>query len=460
MIEILKKKLYFSIASYFRFFAEIRLRRWKPRIVVVTGSSGKTTLLHMLEAQIGERAIYSHHANSSFGIPFFVLGLERKSFKMWEWVEFFVLAAVNAYKKSPKSKVFVVEADTDRWGEGKFLAEFLRPEVVAWVSVGKTHGVNFEKFVSRTNIGVSATSGESIRPLPRSPQEAIAYDFGWFVEYCKGMVVINGDLELEERQRERASAKVIEVRKGDCLEGYRLVEDKTVFGIEGEEYSFKAILPEEVFYSVVMCREVCKYLGVEFDRSFKKLKLPPGRSSVFKGIKGTMLMDSSYNANFSSMKAVLKMFEKMPGKKKWVVFGDMLELGEDERGEHERLGELVKKGDFERVLLVGKRMGNFTYPKLISLQVDEGSVEDGSGLLRRSTPRNDKMVVERFMGNKEALEYIKNNLGGGELILFKGSQSLYLEWIIERLLKNEDDAAMLPRRGEFWERKRSVVSGE
>src|SRR5947199_7925368 len=79
MLNSFKQKLYFPIASYFRYFAIKRLAKWNPRIVVVTGSSGKTTLLHLLEAQIGTNAKYSHHANSSFGIPFDVLGLQRQS---------------------------------------------------------------------------------------------------------------------------------------------------------------------------------------------------------------------------------------------------------------------------------------------------------------------------------------------------------------------------------------------
>ena len=48
MFGQLKKKLYFPVAGYFRFFAAIRLKRWNPRIIVVTGSNGKTTLLHLL----------------------------------------------------------------------------------------------------------------------------------------------------------------------------------------------------------------------------------------------------------------------------------------------------------------------------------------------------------------------------------------------------------------------------
>src|SRR3990167_7667164 len=79
MISKIKKFFYFPLAYYFRFFAQIRLSLWKPIIIVITGSSGKTTLLNLIESQIGDRAKYSHHANSSYGIPFDILGLKRET---------------------------------------------------------------------------------------------------------------------------------------------------------------------------------------------------------------------------------------------------------------------------------------------------------------------------------------------------------------------------------------------
>ena len=39
-----KKKFYFLVASYFRFFANISFRRWQPRVIAITGSVGKTTM--------------------------------------------------------------------------------------------------------------------------------------------------------------------------------------------------------------------------------------------------------------------------------------------------------------------------------------------------------------------------------------------------------------------------------
>ena len=51
MLEKLKARLYFLVAGYFAFWARLVLRRWQPVIILVTGSSGKTTLFHLLEVR-------------------------------------------------------------------------------------------------------------------------------------------------------------------------------------------------------------------------------------------------------------------------------------------------------------------------------------------------------------------------------------------------------------------------
>src|SRR3989304_7990628 len=97
MFQKIKKVLYFPLAYYFRFFAQIKLARWNPRIIVVTGSSGKTTLLHLIKSQLREKAYYSHHANSSYGIPFDILGMTRKTLMLYEWLELFLKAPFLAF---------------------------------------------------------------------------------------------------------------------------------------------------------------------------------------------------------------------------------------------------------------------------------------------------------------------------------------------------------------------------
>ncbi len=419
MFSKLKKALYFPVASYFRFFAAIRLKRWNPKIVVVTGSNGKTTLLHLLEAQIGDRAKYSHHANSSFGIPFDILDLHRKSLLKSEWIILVLKTPFNAFKKPPKESLYIVEADCDRPGEGKFLSELLNPEIVLWVSTSKTHSMNFDHLVeSKKFVTV---------------EDAIAYEFGYFVEAVKEMVMINGDSELMQSQINRTKAKVIKIKKKASLKNYTVGREGTVFEIDNYKSKFKFLLPEEVFYSIEMARRLCQVLNISFDQSFPNFKMPAGRGSIFKGIKNTTIVDSTYNANLSSTKAILSMFAKFPEKKKWVVIGDMLELGSSEEEEHEKLSSLITDLEVERIILMGPRVSKYTYPKL-------------KELLNKDFP------VNTFENPKEVLDFLSDNIKGGETIFFKGAR--FMEGIIEHLLENKEDVKKLSRREKIWEIRR------
>ncbi len=412
MVSDLKNLLYFPIASYFRFFASYRLRRWKPQIIVVTGSSGKTTLLHMVESQLGLKARYSYHANSSFGIPFDILDLHRHTFSIFEWLELVIKAPISAFKKPFDQKLYVVEADCDRPNEGKFLAKLLQPDITLWLNSSKTHGMNFE-----------ALSNNSL-----SVDELIAYEFGYFVEYCKDLLVINGDNSnlVAQIRRAEKQPKVVAITIKD-LKDFKVNSSNTEFKTKEKIYKINGLLPEASFYSLRMTEALLNHLNLPFDSSFSNFKLPPGRATVLKGIQGITIVDSSYNANLSSMRTILEMFDKLSQKVKWVVLGDMLELGKSEKSEHEELANILIKLKPEKIILIGKLVSEYTYPLLI-----------------------DKFSVVKFMNASDSINYIKDNINGGETILFKGSQGIKLEGIIEKLLLDGKDVLKLPRQTEFW----------
>lgn len=427
MIESLKAVLYFPIAWYFRFFAEIRLRIWNPRVIVVTGSNGKTTLLHMLESQIGKKAKYSHHANSAFGIPFDILDLHRKTLQQSEWINLFLSAPFAIFKSLPKEKLYIVEADADRPDEGKFLASLLRPECVLWVSTSRTHSMNFDRLVKSPQdpLRKGGDEGGGFANV----EEAIAFEYGYFLAYCSKFAVIDGDSDLQKRQQRRTTARVVSVEKKD-LQKYEVTQEGTAFTISGQKYSFAYLLPQEIYYSIAMCEQLVHYLDLSFDSAFTQFSLPSGRGSVLNGIKKTILIDSSYNANLASNSVLLHMFAKFPAKEKWVVISDMLELGNEEKEEHERLAELLNKLAFEKVVLVGSRIAKYTFPLI-------------------------KKNAVRFQTTIEARDYLLKTIKREEAILFKGSQSMFLEGIIESLLADKKDGSKLPRRGDFWEKKRA-----
>lgn len=408
MFSRVKRVLYFPVAYYFRFFAGIQLALWKPRIFVITGSNGKTTLLHLLESQLGDKAKYSHHANSSFGIPFNILGLDRKDLNFLEWPMLFLTAPFKAFKPSPLQKLYVVETDCDRPFEGKFLGSLLKPEVVILLTVSKTHSMNFKNLLE------------------------IAYEFGYFLQYCTKLAIINDDNSLIVKQLPRTKAKTLKILKLHHLKNYQVSLNNTKFKIATQEYSFKFLLPEDTFYSISACQALLKYLNLESDNSFKRFVIPPGRSSVFKGIKNTTIIDSTYNATPASMSAGLDMYKKYSAEKKWAILSDMVELGKEEEIEHQELAKLIVQSRLDRVILMGPRMIKYTLPKVLEI-----------------APKTD---VVTFLEPLEVLNYLEGNIKGGEMLFFKGAR--FLEGIIEHLLQDKRDVEKLCRREQVWVERR------
>jgi UDP-N-acetylmuramoyl-tripeptide--D-alanyl-D-alanine ligase len=416
MYQNLKKRLYFFVAGYFRFLASIRLRIWKPRIIVITGSSGKTTLLHLIESQLNEKAKYTHDANSSFGIPFDILGLHRKTLLLYEWPVLFLLAPIRVFCRLPKQRLYIVEADCDRPHEGKFLSEFLKPEVTLWTNVSRTHSVNFEKEVY---------NGEF-----KTVDEAIAYEFGYYAQNTEKLVIVGDSSENLDNQLSRVKCIFENISGHGGKIDYSVSVIGSVFVINGEKYVFRYLLPKKTSTLILMCSSLMKYLNEEFDGSFVSFQLVPGRSSVFEGIKNTTLVDSSYNANLDSMTEVINMFSKIEAKEKWVVLGDMIEQGSQEEEEHKKLAMFILKCNFEKIILMGPRISKYTKPILFG--------------------KNTNVVS--FTHPKEVLNYLESNIKGGEVILFKGAR--FLEGVIEHLLKNAKDIKKLARRESVWQIRR------
>ena|SRR3989338_2012622 len=437
MIKQIKSLLYFPIAYYFRFFAKIQLAIWKPTIILVTGSSGKTTLLHLIESQLQDKARYSHLANSSFGIPFDILGLKRKSLTPDEWLYLFLFAPFKAFKRPYKEKLYVVEADCDRPFEGKFLASLLQPNITLWTNVSRTHTVNFDYLVKNQDF--------------KTVEQAIAHEFGYFLENTSDLAILNADDDLIKKESQRSKAKIKYISQKD-LSDYKILKDHTEFKININDYSINLLLPKETSYSIQMTLALLDFLKIRPDFSFSKFTLPPGRCGLFKGIKNTIIIDSSYNATPDGVKSILGMFDQYPSDKKWLVLGDMIELGNEEKEEHERLGEFVSSMRLEKVILIGPRLLKYAYPRLTHGHPELVSGSRSSRIEMPKQVRHDTVQIIKFLMPKDALDYLMNNLKGGEVVLFKGAR--FLEGIIEHLLADKNDIKKLCRREKVWEKRR------
>lgn len=414
MIHQIKKWLYFPLASYFAFFAKIVLWRWRPKIVVVTGSSGKTTLLHLIESQLGNKAKYSHFANSSFGIPFDILGLKRQTLLPDEWFSLLLATPFKVFREIPKENLYIVEADCDRPNEGRFLSNILKPDITLLTGISLTHSKNFDNLAASSKFP--------------SVEKAIAYEFGYFLEKTKSLIVTCKDVKIIKDELKRAKAKIILIGKKD-LQGYKVGLNNSEFIINNRTYKINSLLPKDAFYSIATAITLLKSLKIKSDLTFSTLILPPGRSSVFAGIKNTTIIDSSYNASLNSMRSMLELLSLYPKSPRWAVLGDMLELGREEKEEHENLAEIIQSLNLDQIILVGPRLAKYTYSKLKGLN-----------------------NVQSFLLPKDALNFLRKKIMGNEVILFKGAR--FLEGIIEHLLLDKNDIAKLCRREKVWRIRR------
>nr|WP_310783466.1 UDP-N-acetylmuramoyl-tripeptide--D-alanyl-D-alanine ligase [uncultured Alistipes sp.] len=128
------------------------------------------------------------------------------------------------------------------------------------------------------------------------------------------------------------------------------------------------------------------------------------RSQRKAGARNTLIMDA-YNANPSSMRAALANFAKEPSEQpKAVVLGDMGELGKYAEAEHAGIVELLQQLGIGEVYLVGKLFS-----------------EAGRG------------IYPAFADAAALNEYLQEHPIHGRLILVKGSRTMKLESVAERL---------------------------
>jgi UDP-N-acetylmuramoyl-tripeptide--D-alanyl-D-alanine ligase len=132
---------------------------------------------------------------------------------------------------------------------------------------------------------------------------------------------------------------------------------------------------------------------------------PQNNRSQFKqGNHNTLLLDA-YNANPSSMEAALQNFHQVEAAHKWVILGDMFELGPDSEEEHQRIAALATSLNFEKVLLAGAH-----FAALPPLE-----------------------AYLQFPTTQALLEYLITQQVKEKTILIKGSRGMKLETLVPEL---------------------------
>jgi UDP-N-acetylmuramoyl-tripeptide--D-alanyl-D-alanine ligase len=142
-----------------------------------------------------------------------------------------------------------------------------------------------------------------------------------------------------------------------------------------------------------------------------RMRAVRGRLQFQRTRQGAWLIDDSYNANPSSVRAGLDVLSELPGRR-WLVLGDMAELGDAAEASHREIGELARALGVERL---------FSFGALAALAADTF----GTG-------------AERYRDAGELARAVDADLAGDVRVLIKGSRVNRLERVVEALLASAD----------------------
>ena len=165
---------------------------------------------------------------------------------------------------------------------------------------------------------------------------------------------------------------------------------------------------------------------LEISESLKKYRTPAGMMKIIKGIKYTLIIDNTYNADLASTSDALDVLSVTKGIRKVVVLGDMmLPLGAFQEKEHRKIGARVAK-IADLLFTVGSRA------KFIA----DGAFKAGM----------DKANIFEFFNQEKAGRTLQNKIKQGDIVLISGSEVMHLEQIVREIMAEPRRAKKLLAR--------------
>jgi len=431
-----------------RIIAKQILKKYKPEIIGITGSVGKTSTKEAIYAVLSplfncRRNIKSY--NNEIGTPLTIIGAETGGRSILKWLFVFYKVAKLLISKDEKyPQILILEMGADKIGDIEYLVEMVPPKIGILTAISESHLHVFKDLK-----GVLKEKEKIVTQLPK-----------------EGIAILNADDESVISLKNKISARQItfgfidaDVKAGELL--FSGMEEEfcetqyewecktwgTNFKVSYAGSTVPVFLPhcfgKQHAYSALAAIAVgvaYKINLVDLVENLRQYKAPKGRMNLIAGIKHTMIIDDSYNSSPAAVKAALGTIKSINlpiGKRKIAVLGDMLELGDISAQEHREIGFKVVENGFDYLIAVGKE----------AKAMADAAIEAGLNA-------NNADKVKYFKDIAEAGIFLQNLIISGDLILIKGSQGMRLENIVKEIMAEPEKArGLLVRQTGEWENR-------
>jgi UDP-N-acetylmuramoyl-tripeptide--D-alanyl-D-alanine ligase len=344
----------------FKKIALYRRGKFQGPVVAVTGSVGKTTTKELLKELLPSAFANPKSYNNLLGVCYTLSNL-------------------------PEGGTLIQEVGTNSPGEVKELRELIKPTVAVVTAVGKAHTQGFGSLKEVAREKLSLTEGADLAIVP------------W-----------------EYRQLSRAKRTLTFGEGGDAkLKELTVENGRTAFTVEisGKTVSFQTEVPGKgLANATLIALLIAELFGIplkEVKETVENFSPPERRMAVLELPKGRII-DDCYNANPLSMENATLVLKSFKGEKVAVI-GEMLELGEESKKEHEKLAKLLEEAGANVLIAFGKET--------------------------KITAESFKGKAFHFTDRKEFINFIEKFPFEGKTVLVKGSRGNRLEEAVEIVKK-------------------------
>jgi UDP-N-acetylmuramoyl-tripeptide--D-alanyl-D-alanine ligase len=347
------------------------IKKYDGNVIAITGSNGKTTTTNIIANSLNNTSKTIGNYNNEIGMP---------------------LSIINA---SPKSKNIIIEIGATKAGDIHYLSKILNPFIGVITNIGNSH------LETLKNInGVLKVKSEIVNNIKKGGYLIVPNENKKHLSYWK---LIRDDINIYSFGMTKSAdffASDIRVKKeGMHFKISSKLIDKDIqikTSLEGE-HNIKNILSSFVIH-------YCLDNNINnFALKLNSNKIKNVRQIKSKWLKGSTLIDDTYNANPDSSKKSIDLLSKYK-KNTILVIGDMLELGKYKKKLHKEVGEYAKANGINIVLGFGE-------------------------LTKETIKAFGKKGI--FFDNEESLKsYLIKNITSKDVILIKGSRGMKMERFI------------------------------
>lgn len=364
--------------------ASFHRKRFSPFVIGITGSSGKTTtkdFFHYGIKYLGEENIVvtEKNYNNEIGVPF------------------------TLFKISANTKIVVCEMGMNHLYEISKLTKMALPHVAIITNIGQAH---IENLGSVENI--AHAKSEIIEGLG-----------------ANGYLFVPENVRKKEIIEKKAMSHNVNLLTYSLNSSYLKILKENTDGFELEIYGKQVAwrLPgKQLLWNLAGVLYVLSFLGLEQEKVLEGISnfQATNKRNVWIHTAHYHILDDTYNANPDSIIASLDTLKQAsPNQKRYAILGDMKELGEFSEKYHREVGKYAAQ------ILDG----------LIAFGEDAQFYAEE--FAKYSPNKFNLYLPDLEESIQKIVKYVSENLKEEFFILVKGSRSMRMERIVEKLISNE-----------------------